>query len=713
MRLLRALAAPAVALVLALALPVRAYADNGLRIEAQTNYDVQANSGIVKVTATINLLNTTVDAPGPPPRRLFFSSLSVPVPAEAANLTAVSDGAPLTLTTATINQFVSQATISFPNLFSEQRRVITLSYDIAAGKPRSDGVVRVNGAYVSFLAFAFGDTGIASVKISVPPPFQAETVGSAVTEGKAGDAKTFSATAISDVANFGVVVSARNDAALKQRDADVGDRDLLVLSWPNDTEWEAFAVKTIAQGVPVLEELIGQRWPIKGQLKVIEAATPYLRGYSGWFSPATNTIEIGERLDAESMLHELSHAWFNRDLFSDRWINEAFADEYARQAATKLGGKTAAATAPKSNDPARLKLAAWGVPSGRPQDAVATETYGYQASAWVLSELVREVGTAKLAGVIGAAATDTPAYGGAPGSLGDLKTDSRRLLDLLEIVGGSATASQLFSTYVLPDSDIAVLPKRAALRKDVAALSTDAWPAPEGLQRSMERWDFATAEAMVPAARQALAMRDQIGAALAPLGVSVPQSLKESYENAQSADDLRAAADLGARQLSSVSKLAAAKSSLTRDRSLVDKIGLLFASPEHRFADAVQAFDEGRLEQAEVGAERVAAQLDGATGAGVVRLGGGGGALALAVGLVALARKRRRPSPLERAAAAFDRPPSGAAVAAPPPAPELPEWPLPDPQPPIEPPPSPWTPITDALVEGEGDDRLHLLWPRE
>ncbi len=80
------------------------------------------------------------------------------------------------------------------------------------------------------------------------------------------------------------------------------------MSWPNDPEWEAFAAKTIAQGVPALEALVGQPWPVKGQLKVIEAVTPYLRGYSGWFSPSTNTIEIGERLDAESMLHELAHA---------------------------------------------------------------------------------------------------------------------------------------------------------------------------------------------------------------------------------------------------------------------------------------------------------------------------------------------------------------------------------------------------------------------
>ena len=42
-----------------------------------------------------------------------------------------------------------------------------------------------------------------------------------------------------------------------------------------------------------------------------------------------DTITISEELDELTIVHEASHAWFNRNWFTERWITEGLADEYA------------------------------------------------------------------------------------------------------------------------------------------------------------------------------------------------------------------------------------------------------------------------------------------------------------------------------------------------------------------------------------------------
>ncbi len=46
---------------------------------------------------------------------------------------------------------------------------------------------------------------------------------------------------------------------------------------------------------------------------IVEAYSPYLYGYAGWFEPVERRIVIGEDLDPSVVLHELAHGWFNGD----------------------------------------------------------------------------------------------------------------------------------------------------------------------------------------------------------------------------------------------------------------------------------------------------------------------------------------------------------------------------------------------------------------
>ena len=48
-------------------------------------------------------------------------------------------------------------------------------------------------------------------------------------------------------------------------------------------------------------------------------------------------IEVGEDLDSHTMLHELSHAWFNHSAIAERWLSEGLADEIGARAVAALG----------------------------------------------------------------------------------------------------------------------------------------------------------------------------------------------------------------------------------------------------------------------------------------------------------------------------------------------------------------------------------------
>ena len=84
---------------------------------------------------------------------------------------------------------------------------------------------------------------------------------------------------------------------------------------------------------------------------MIESNTPYLYGYAGWFEPVNDVIEIGDELDQIVILHELTHRWFNDQMFSTRWINEGLAEELAAQAMAELDGDPEASKLPPASDP--------------------------------------------------------------------------------------------------------------------------------------------------------------------------------------------------------------------------------------------------------------------------------------------------------------------------------------------------------------------------
>jgi hypothetical protein len=657
-----------IAVVLFAAAP--AFADDGLQVEGDTTYDMAPAQGRTTVSSTIVVTNVTTDhVVGAVLRREYFNGFSVAVPVGARNISATSSGANMSVSTTIVSDLFQRADISFPALFAGQRRTITFGYEIVGDAPRAKSVNRANAAYESVVAVAYGDDTLAKVRVNVPPGFDVETVGSTVGKSKRSDGGTTLVSSESK-STWGVIVSARNDNALQSIDADVGTRDVVVRAWPNDVEWQNFVVTGVGQGLPVLESLIGLPWPIKSQLQITEATSSYLRGYAGWFSTLDNTIEVGEALDYETLLHELSHAWFNRGLFVDRWINEGFAEEYAGQALKALG-KPADDVKLDTNSQYAVRLTDWGDPQVATGDAAGREEYGYHTAAWLVRQLTDEIGLPNMAKVVRAVEDNTPAYGNTPNEFGEVHTNSTRLLDLLENVGGSKNASDLFEKYVSREADASSYDTRAASRAAYQQLVDrgGSWTAPAVVRKELGSWDFASADLRMTEALSVLGKRDQLQGLSAKARATAPNTLEAEYEKADT--DLSKAIDTADRQLDAATTLAQTSDRVDGSRSITEKVGLLFAHPGRRLDQARQAFaddDTARSTDVSLAVQR---ELDHASTVGLHRVAVAVAVLLLIV-LVALTLRgvqRRRRATAPPPPTCFPPPPSP-----PPPPPPPPSW---------------------------------------
>lgn len=335
----------------------------------------------MRVTEEVTLQNVTTDQRvGTTINRLYFSALTLAVPSSSAAEVAERNGTALGVALSSFNERFTKAVVTFPNLFSVQQRVITVSYEMPGDAPRSKSFTRVNPAYASFTAYGEGDPGQVSVRVIVPQGFDVDTLGNDVASAVVGDRHVYTASAISSPDTWYVAVSARNDAALDVHDVDVGDRKVSVAAWPGDAEWSAFVEKNLTDGLPALEK----------RLSIVEASTPYLYGYAGWFLPLQNKIEVGEDLDDRTLLHELSLAWFNRDLFDARWINEGPAEELSARALAELGGKLDDPEVVHLDSSNAVALESWSAPRSRTSDD-DSEHWGYNASFHVMRRLTTEI----------------------------------------------------------------------------------------------------------------------------------------------------------------------------------------------------------------------------------------------------------------------------------------------------------------------------------
>jgi hypothetical protein len=627
-----------------------ALAADTIEIATATRYVVDPRHALVRVTVDVTARNNKRDLTrGGIVKRYFFDGVNLAVQPEAARLRATQGGSPLGVTSVARNGYRLVTVLFRSNIFYQQTAHVTLTFDLPAGKPRSASDVRVGPAFATFLAWAFGDQG--TVRIEVPRDFDVTMSGDPIErQATDGDVQVWTATTAAALTWY-VSVNARNDAGLTRQPIELtGGEQVLVRGWPEDPRWRDRVTSLLRDSVPQLVTRIGLPWPVDGALSVIEIHTPLLEGYAGFYDPAHDEITISEDLDDVTIVHEASHAWFNDRLFTERWINEGLADEYAWRV---LGALSLKPPKPPSVAPgarAAFPLNEWAPPAPiRDPAADARERYGYDASWLAVRSIVQAAGEDGMRRVFGAAKAGTTAYAGdGPAEGTRIPNDWRRFLDLAQELGGVEDAPQLIATWAATPDEAAMLADRTAARRDYAALVDEGngWAAPEVIRLALDAWSFKPAQTAMGRAQAILRERDETASTAAAIGLTPPAKLERRYEDASTSVELDAARALADETLATLREVGAAGVAAAAPRDWLAELGLAGEDPDALLATARADWEAGTLDDAAKAADAVSQAIATAPGTGRTRAADIGLGLALALGLLALAviavRRRAR-----------------------------------------------------------------------
>jgi hypothetical protein len=601
----------------------------------------------VKLTATNRLKDTVA-------RRFFFRTAFVTVlPGSSGFRIAGGSGSPKVSVSAATATYTNLKIDFGANLAAGKSTTLTLTFDVKDPGGAPDRPVRISPSLVTFAAWAVAtpETPGATVSVRFPSGYSV-TIGRGPLDGPITDGvdhERWSSGAIAKPLDFVADIAADRPADYVETTRSVplaaGPAEVVLRAWPDDTAWRDRVGSLVERALPILEREIGVPWPIDGPLAVQEALVRGPSGYAGLFDPGERRVEVAYAASDGIVLHELAHAWFNGRLVADRWTAEAFASYYAEVAAKELGLAPAAPTPPASPD-AAIPLNAWG-PSGS-QDA-ASETYAYAASLELARAVAERAGPDALRSVWSRAAQGLGAY--QPDPAGTEKAegppDWRGLLDLLEEASGKDFVDLWRSTVTRPQ-DLQALTDRAAARAEYEGSASLAgeWRLPPTIRDALRAWRFDLAHEMLVVADGIQAQRVKLEQAAAAAGVTLPNTLRATFEGT---GGLAAAAAEATAEQATVEAITAAQSARPQVQGIPDQvfvaIGLVGTSPEVDLGRAHVALKDGDLQTAYGAAQDADAAWTRASGVGRSRI------VSLVVLLVALilfaglVRQQRRRKP--------------------------------------------------------------------
>ena len=638
-----------------------ALAAGDLGLRTATRYVVVPDKGVIRAIVNVTATNEKPDATvGGATTRYYYDGLNIGVQPEARNVRATQDGNRVRVDVSDRDGYRLIAVLFRSGLFFGQQATVRLQFDLPAGKPRSNSDVRVGPAFASFLAWSFGDSG--TIRIDVPKAFDVDISGSDVSRSTTDNGTQVFRAKTSNPLSWFAWVNARNDSGLTREQLDLaGGEVVLVRAWPEDSRWRRRVGRILREGIPELTRRIGLPWPVDGSLSVLEIHTPLLEGYAGFYDPENDEITISEELDDATIVHEASHAWFNQQLFTERWITEGLSETYAMAVVDAIGGEASGRPAVDQDASVAFPLNDWPGPSPiKDDEASAREQFGYDAAFQVMTEIVESAGDEGMQRVFAAAANATTSYPGeaAPERATLPENDWRRFLDLTEQLGGATGVATLLQTWALTDAEAALLPARAEARQDYVALASvaDGWAAPTGVRLAMDGWRFEAADAGIDAATAVVERRDRVAALAAAQDLEPPTGAEAAYEAAADVNAIRAVEAEQASAEASLQTLATATTTVAAPRDWLTDLGLSGKTPDADLEEARDSWEAGRYDEAASLASFAAATIAVAPDAGRGRalvFGGIAGLvlIVLIAGVVAWRRSRRHAEPAAAAPA--------------------------------------------------------------
>lgn len=644
----------------ALAAPA-AHADDGFDVDSTSRYVLRAKEEVVRATMTITVTNERPSyRTGNYIQYFYLPSITIPVPVEAAQLTAVSNGAPLSVTREpTKDPSTALATIRFPsNLLYGQSRTVTVSFVLKGEKPRSKNQTRVGPGYATFAVYGRGDAGQNTVQVVLPASMSFDATTDAFDDGEGSKTVTYTATADTGGSGFWAVVSARDLDIARTRTVELGDQDVEVLAFSDDKRWLRFVASRMTSGVPVLAELVGTPWP-GGLTTVREDLSVNVRGYDGWFDTSADSIVIGEKLDQELLYHELLHAWASSTSFEERWLYEGIAQYLAARAVATQGDEPARRKPASATSKQAVPLNTWGNAGGRAQP---TDGYGYPASYRAMEALLDGMDDDTRSMVLAAAIAGQSAYAvSGETRLTASRTGWRRFLDLVQVLGHDDGAPRTLSKWVLTPGERKLLQDRRRALADYQDVddADGQWVPPLGVRAAMTDWEFEQAQ-------QALTQVADLGPAVIEVqeaaqrhDMEVPEPVVALYQDAESAADYDELSDTLPRAATAVEAVGTADAAAAESRNPVAALGALVLDVDDKAAEADDLLAEGDLDGATTAAGEASDAAERST-----LLGGGllAGGLALLAGSALLGRALLRGRARRRQARADAAPVAPAAA---------------------------------------------------
>ncbi len=607
-----------------------AAAADGLTISSSTTFRVDPDNALIDVEVVFTVTNVTPNRTrNGVTTQYYYPGLSVPIPIEATQISATrSDGRSLTTERPRADPEHSFELLEVSlgrNLFYPSSSTFTLRYILPSGDARDfTSGVRVNPAYAVFDAYGIGDADAVNVRVEVPKSFDVSITGSAYSVRLEDDINVYEATDIPNPEEFYLFVVARNDAALSTRNVKLGDTaQIAIRAWPGDEAWADFVAEELDSGFVELQALVNLPFP-DDELEIVESIDPGLQGYAGWYVKSEQLIEVSEEFDSETLLHELAHAWFNRSLFSERWIGEGLAEEFASRSLEATGEGLSKPEGPRTTSRYHSDLNLWMPPYVIDDETRGTDEYGYNASWFVMRSLTEEIGIDGLASIVAAADSDAIAYRGeGPPESVERATDNwRRFLDLAQEVEGSTTVEDLFSEYVVSPPQEGMVQQRALARTQYGVLEErgGSWAPPVGIRRKMSDWEFNSAAQSIEEAVAVLDDRDALRVVAAAANLEIHDGPELQYQDAVELDDLQGVRSLIAAYTASAVTISQADDAVRAERGVVASVGLWGTDYERLHREARELFEQGEVVVAAMLADEAIAGFAAAGDRGMTRL---------------------------------------------------------------------------------------------
>jgi hypothetical protein len=600
-----------------LALP-RPAAAAAYALSTRATYTLQPDARRIDVGVAATLKNTT---PNPPGQFSVFDELKLAVQDGASAVSARDASGALTAKLARENG-VNVITVALrAGIRYGKHADVTVGYQLADGAAEG---LRVRPSAVVFPAWGFGTAG--QVTVAVPPGYEVQTDGDAVTAATTSDGTTLSSGPIADPTRWLVMVVATHATTYRQTDRQVplegGTMDLQVRSFDDDAAWGTTTADLLAQAMPRLQEAIGLPYARQGPVVVTESVDAASGGI-GEGSGTSPELLVAFDQPAFTVVHQAAHLWLTPQLAGDRWIREGLASWAAAQVAGDLrlappydpAARTAALAA------AAFPLASWGAGSATEQQ----DAYAYAASWDLAASLANAIGADAMRTALRRIAAGRSAYDPVevetppPGAVTARAVDSRQLLDHLQAVSSADIVSRYVATVFGPDVADEIT-ARGAARDAYAALLVRAgdWGGPAPVTSALAAWDFPTATSAITAADTWLADRDALLATIGEAGLTTPSRLRESWTRDGGGPE--AVTELEAERAVADAYRAALVRSVG-ERSFIERIGLLAGpDPAAILVHANGAFAEGDLQVALDDARRADQLVAGARTQGTVRL---------------------------------------------------------------------------------------------